>query len=296
MLPVEVTANYIAFDDQELNCAIIRDITDRRRAEAATRSAHEELERNVAERTAQLQAANAELESFAYSVSHDLRAPLRAIDGFSQALLEDYEDQLDDIGKSYLNRVRAASQNMGQLIDDLLNLSRLTRQEMVFEDVNLSTLAHDIIAQLREAEPERSVQVEIEENIVAYADRRLLYVALVNLIHNAWKFTSKRESALIKFSKLPTIKGIQDTYYVADNGAGFDTQYINKLFNAFQRLHTQEEFSGTGIGLATVKRIVDRHGGHVWAEAQIDGGATFYFTLSQVTKNQDTKNHETRKN
>ncbi|QPC83954.1 PAS domain S-box protein [Phototrophicus methaneseepsis] len=276
-IPVEVTANYIKFDDIELNCSIIRDITDRKQGELVAKSAQKHLEEEVTRRTAQLKAANAELETFAYSVSHDLRAPLRAIDGFSQALLEDNLDTLDPMGQHYLTRLRAASQNMGQLIDDLLKLSRVTRQEMRLAEVNLSEMAQGIFEELQEQEPQRNVKTVIDNHIIVQGDARLLKVMMMNLLNNAWKFTSNEEQAIIEFKRKPAEESV---YYVSDNGAGFDMQYMNKLFNAFQRLHSDDDFEGTGIGLATVKRIIDRHGGKVWVDAKINEGATFYFTLS----------------
>lgn len=235
------------------------------------------LEEKVVERTRQLQDANKEMESFAYSVSHDLQAPLRNINGFSQALLEDYEHILDSTGQDFLRRMRRASLHMGQLIEDLLKLSRISRQEMRQEFVNLSVLARDIVTGLQQAEPDRNVRVTIAEGITAMGDPNLLRVALDNLISNAWKFTSKQPQALIEFYE--TVRDGEHLYIVKDNGAGFDMHYAGKLFGAFQRFHPQSEFEGTGIGLATVQRIVHRHGGRIWAEAAVGEGATFFFTL-----------------
>ncbi|MBN1136893.1 MAG: PAS domain S-box protein, partial [Anaerolineae bacterium] len=236
------------------------------------------LEERVAERTAALAAVNRELEAFAYSVSHDLRAPLRSMDGFSQALLEDYADQLDAAGQDYLRRVRAGSQHMGQLIDDLLKLSRLTRFEMQQEKVDLSALAHEIAAELRRTQPERQVEFAIADGVVACGDTRLLRVVLENLLGNAWKFTGKQAHAKIEFGCAAEEGG--PVYFVRDDGAGFDMAYAGRLFGAFQRLHSTAEFEGSGIGLATVQRITHRHGGRVWAEGMPNQGATFYFTLA----------------
>lgn len=235
------------------------------------------LEAKVTERTRQLEFANRELASFAYSVSHDLRAPLRSIDGFSQALLEDYESALDAEGQDYLRRVRNASQRMEQLIDHLLKLSRISRQEMQRKIVNLSALAREIAAELAQADPGRDIVFSIAEEITVMGDADLLRVVLNNLMSNAWKFTGKRAQAVIQF--YDTIYDNEHVYVIKDNGAGFDMRYANKLFGAFQRLHQQTEFEGTGIGLATVQRIIHRHGGRIWAEAALDEGATFYFTL-----------------
>jgi PAS domain S-box-containing protein len=253
------------------------DVTGRRDAERELAEMNVDLEWRVLERTLQLEGANKELEAFSYSASHDLRAPLRALDGFSLALLEDYGEQLDDTGKDYLARLRAAAQRMGQLIDDLLMLSRVTRREMVREKVDLSALARDILADLREAESERAVDAAVADGLLANGDPALLRIVLQNLLANAWKFTSRKPEAHIEVG-VDRRDGVA-AYYVRDDGAGFDATYVDKLFTPFQRLHAAAEFPGTGIGLATVKRIVRRHGGTVWAEGAVDSGATFYFTL-----------------
>ncbi len=250
-----------------------RDITLRQYAESALQKLNFELHRRIE----QLNAVNKELETFGYSVSHDLRAPLRAIDGFSQALLEDYLDRLDAEGQDYLRRVRAASQRMAQLIDDLLNLSRVARNELSCKPVDMSELARSVIAVLRERDPGRSIEVRIAEDMQAQADARLLRIVFENLLGNAWKFTRHASPARIEVDKV-ACDG-QTAYMVRDNGVGFDMAYANKLFGAFQRLHGSDEFEGTGIGLATVQRIIHRHGGRVWAEAAVGKGAAFYFTL-----------------
>jgi len=225
----------------------------------------------------QLKAANQELEAFSYSVSHDLRAPLRSIDGFSQALLEDYADRFDDQGRQYLARVRAGTQRMGELIDDLLQLSRVTRAEIRRETVDLSALADSVVAELKRAEPRRRVDVVIQPGLQTEGDAKLLRIALVNLLSNAWKFTGRQPAARIELGVRDN--GDERAFYVRDNGVGFDMDYAGKLFGAFQRLHAQGEFPGTGIGLATVQRIINRHGGRVWAEAIVNQGASFYFAL-----------------
>ncbi|HXF67689.1 MAG TPA: PAS domain S-box protein [Burkholderiales bacterium] len=253
------------------------DVTEIRRSADTIRRLNAELEQRVVERTRQLEAANRELESFAYSVSHDLRAPLRSIAGFSQALLEDYRERLDETGLDYLRRVRNAAQRMAGLIEDLLALSRVSRAEMRSVPVDLSAMAAEIAEELRRLEPERSIAVTIAPGLQAQGDPSLLRVALQNLMHNAWKFTSRRRYASVEIGGI-THRG-RPAYYVRDNGAGFDMAYAGKLFGAFQRLHAESDFPGTGIGLATVQRVIHRHGGEVWAEAAVDRGATFFFTL-----------------
>ena len=253
------------------------DITDRKTAEGEVQRLNAQLEQRVRERTAQLEAANQELEAFSYSVSHDLRAPLRGIDGWSLALLEDYGGQLDDRARQYLDRVRSETQRMGMLIDDLLQLSRVTRAQMRLEPVDLSAMAQEIAGRMRETETGRQIEFVIHSDLKTEGDARLLGIVLTNLLDNAVKFTGRRERARIEFGK-SEIEG-RRAFYVRDNGAGFDMQYAGTLFGAFQRLHRPSEFPGTGIGLATVQRVIRRHNGRVWAEGKVDEGATFYFTV-----------------
>jgi len=257
--------------------AVIRDISERRQVEARIRQLNEELEERVRRRTYELEAANRELESFSYSVSHDLRAPLRAISGFSQVLLDEYSQQLDAEGRHYLQRVCAASQRMAQLIDDLLDLARVTRHVMQRTPINLSTIAHTLADELRHAQPERCVEFVIMPELWVEADADLMRVALGNLLNNAWKYTSNHPHARIEFGSHRAPKEV--VYFVRDDGAGFDMAHADKLFGAFQRLHRREEFEGNGVGLATVQRIIHRHGGRVWATAAVEQGASFYFTF-----------------
>ena len=252
-------------------------ITERKRAEEEVRLLNVELEQRVRSRTAELESANRELEAFAHSVSHDLRAPLRGIDGWSQALLEDYGERLDEQGHKYLDRVRSEAQRMGRLIDDLLHLSRVGRAEMVLSPVDLSALAASIVARLKEANPDRSIEFIAAPNLKCTADARLLEIALTNLLGNAVKFTGQCSHALIEFGKCECDG--KPAFFLRDNGVGFDMAYAKMLFAPFQRLHKASEFPGTGIGLATVQRVIHRHGGRIWAEAQVGVGATMYFTL-----------------
>lgn len=237
------------------------------------------LELKVQERTLALQVANQELEAFAYSVSHDLRAPLRSIDGFSLALLEDYSDNLDAEGKNYLERLRANATRMGQLIDALLTLSRVSRAEMNKSNIDISALAHELALKLAENEPDRKIKLEIEPDLKVQGDPALLDALFTNLLSNAWKYTSKAEEATIKLFK--TEREGKPCFCISDNGAGFDMARIAKLFQPFQRMHTPAEFEGTGVGLATVQRIINRHGGWIGAEASVGKGAAFYFSLAQ---------------
>jgi light-regulated signal transduction histidine kinase (bacteriophytochrome) len=237
----------------------------------------ERAEELLKENNAKLAATNKELEALSYSVSHDLRSPLRSIDGFSQALIEDYQEKLDETGQGYLKRLRSASQKMGELIDGILKLSRLTRSEMHHVPIDLSVLAGEIANRLQETQPERKVKFIIDKELTANGDPQLLRVLLENLLGNAWKFTSKKPKTQIEFS-MDRNNG-KKAYFIKDNGAGFDMTYADKLFGAFQRLHDAAEFPGTGIGLATAQRIIHRHGGAIWAEGAVDKGATFHFTL-----------------
>jgi len=259
--------------------AIVLDISERKEAELELRAYQEHLEEMVEERTNKLQVLNRELESFCYSVSHDLRAPLRSIDGFSLALLEDYNDDLEDQAQNYLHRVRAASQRMGELIDDLLDLSRVVRSDMNVSEVDLSNLAMRAFKQLQEIESDRRVEFVTTKGLLAKGDSRLLLAVLENLLGNAWKFTANSQAAKIEFNR-QQIDG-KTVYFVRDNGAGFDQSYAHKMFEPFQRLHTTEEYEGTGIGLATVQRIVRRHGGNIWADGEVGVGATIYFSLGE---------------
>ena len=245
-----------------------RDISDRKRAEAAVLRAREAAE-----------AANGELEAFSYSVAHDLRAPLRAVDGFGHALLEDYGEKLDDEGRRHLQRMREAAKNMGRLIDSLLELGRVTKIGLRSQQVDLSELARASAQRLRESQPNRDVAFVIGEGFTERGDPALLGAALENLLSNAWKFTRNRQDARIEFGLVR--EGVERAYFVRDNGAGFDMAFASKLFGVFQRLHTPREFEGTGVGLVTVQRIVRRHGGRVWAEGKVGEGACFHFTLGE---------------
>lgn len=277
----------VALQHAELLAELRGEVSERQQAEQRAQSLNQGLRQAVIE----LRAVNRELEAFSYSVSHDLRAPLRSIDGFSQALLEDYLDRLDANGQDYLHRIRAATQRMGQLIDDLLTLSHVTRSEMRLETVDMSQLVMRLCHDLQQRQPERVVQFDIEPDLIVQADAQLLQVVLENLLNNAWKFTSHHAQATITVGMLPSESHVSSSppaptrrvpiYFVRDDGAGFDMEYRNKLFVPFQRLHNTQEFPGNGVGLATVQRIVHRHGGRVWAEAAIEQGATFYFTLTE---------------
>ena len=256
---------------------IMHDISARKRAESALARLNEELEERVAQRTVELRIAYEELESFSYSVSHDLRAPLRAINGFAAIVLREGSDKLDRNAVEHLQRIQANGQRMGELIDDMLNLTRVSRQEMRRQDFDFSALAGGAVAALAEAHPARRVQVTVQPGMRTHADRGLAQIVLENLLGNAWKFTANIDAATIEVGI--ERRESETTYYVRDNGAGFAMEYAHKLFVPFQRLHGSDEFEGTGIGLSIVKRIVSKHGGKVWAESASGQGATFYFTL-----------------
>ncbi len=309
-LPAQIEGTYTLGDGQEhwfswhIQPAdeglliITMDITARKQVEGEIRSLNAELEQRVTQRTALLEASNKELEAFAYSVSHDLRAPLRAMEGFSSALLSHHKEQLDEQGQHYLERIQQASQRMGQLINDLLNLSRITRTDFNRQRVDLSQFAREIAAELQTRDPQRQVDFAVTEALMVQGDAHLLRIALQNLLENAWKFSSTRQQAAIEVGSMtiadfmlqnedwashlspPEIQNPNSNiYFVCDNGVGFDMAFTAKLFAPFQRLHAMHEFPGTGIGLAIVQRILTRHGGRIWSSAQVEQGATFYFTL-----------------
>lgn len=265
-IDVEITSHSLKLGEREARLVAATDITERAKAEA-----------QLKQQSIALESANKELEAFSYSVSHDLRTPLRTIDGFSQALAEDYADKLDAQAKDYCARVRAATTRMGLLIDDLLKLSRVTRTELRRERLNLAGIAKSVASDLQKAEPLRQVEFVFDADIQVSGDPQLLRIALDNLLGNAWKYTAKQQRARIEFGK--TEHNGQVAYFVRDDGVGFDPTYSERLFAAFQRLHDGTEFPGNGVGLATVQRIIHRHGGRVWAEGAVNRGATFYFTL-----------------
>lgn len=282
--PMYLGVGEMQVDGQALFTGIIRDITARKAAEAEIAHLNTQLQRQISDldaelkdRVIELEVANKELEAFSYSVSHDLRAPLRAITGFSQALQEDVGDSLSADATHYIDRIRANVMRMARLIDDLLGLSRITRADMTLQDIDLSELAHAVMNELQAGDPDRDVNVNIEPGLMARGDRRLLRALLDNLLGNAWKYTGKVADGHIDFGAAQ--QNGETVYRVKDDGAGFDMAYAGKLFQVFQRLHTMNEFEGSGVGLAIVERVVARHGGRIWAEGTVDVGATFYFTL-----------------
>ena len=278
-VPVEVALSPLQTQQGLLITASIRDVSKRKKVEEELANYRDHLEDLVAERTAALSAANKELQEFSYTISHDLRAPLRSIDGFSLALMEDYQSHLPEPAIAYLQRIRHAAQRMGILIDEVLELARVSRCELNKNLVNLNKLVKDIIADLQLSEPTRNVKIQVGKNLYAKADENLLRVVLENLLDNAWKFTSRQEHSEITLDKIQTPK--EKIFFIRDNGVGLDMQYANKLFGPFQRLHSDKEFPGTGVGLATVQRIIQRHGGRIWVESELKKGTTFYFCLGE---------------
>ena len=276
-IPVLISAHTIEIGGKKVIVGLFIDITERKQAEDEIRKLNEELEQRVLQRTAQLEAANKELESFSYSVSHDLRAPLRAISGFSGMLLEDYMEKLDDEGKRLLNVIQSNAQKMGELIEGLLAFSRMERKEIELLEIDMGKMADAVFNEIKSLTPERTLQFNVESLPSAYGDPLLLNQVFFNLISNAIKFTRGKDKAIIEVGGWGEER--ENVYYVKDSGVGFDMQYVDKLFGAFQRLHSGEAFEGTGIGLAIVQRIIHRHGGRVWAEGKVNEGATFYFTL-----------------
>ena len=279
IFPVQVTTGVVRIENNNYLLAFVQDITELKKREAEIHKLNVELEQRVKERTMELEAVNKELESFAYSISHDFRTPLRALNAFSASLTEKYNEQLDEQGLHYLNRINKASLYMSALVDDLLKLSRITRTAVKQQVVDISQVAEEVIKDLQEAEPERLVTAAIEPGLSAKGDFSLLKAALENLLENAWKFSSREAQAKIEVGR--TVLAGEEVFFVRDNGVGFNMAYADKLFSPFQRLHGVDEFPGTGIGLATVQRIVSRHGGRIWAESEVGKGATFYFALPE---------------
>jgi two-component system sensor kinase len=266
--------------------AAARDVTELRQAQSDLRKSHEELERRVEERTVELkertealEAANKELESFSYSVSHDLRAPLRAIDGYARMILKKEGDKFDEETMRKFNVIRSSSQMMGQLIDDILTLSRVVKKHLSTAQLEMDAVIREVWKEIETINPERNIKLTVRDVPAAYGDRTFIKQVYANLLSNAAKFTKGRDPALIETGGY--IEGNENVYYVKDNGVGFEMEYYDKLFGIFQRLHKPEEFEGTGVGLATVERVVQRHGGRVWAEGKVNEGAIFYFTLPQ---------------
>ncbi|OEF95621.1 sensor histidine kinase [Desulfuribacillus alkaliarsenatis] len=289
--PVEIKLKLVEWEDTYYIIAVARDISKHIEAEIKIRKLNVELERKVRQRTAQLEAANKELEAFSYSVSHDLRAPLRTINGFSQAIYEDYSDVVDDEGKDYLGRIMKATQHMGNLIDNLLLLSRSTRIDMKYEVIDLSKLVTKSFKRFQDAmHRDDKLQINVAEDIYCNGDFQLLKIAIDNLVENALKYSQDKPISIIEFGTV--IKNDTTIYYIKDNGVGFNMKYYDRLFTPFQRLHKDNEFQGTGIGLATVRRIIVRHGGNIWAESNVGAGTTFYFTLDHYLDDDVCKGEE----
>lgn len=270
--------NSVKTEKGYLLVSVTRDITEQRVAEEKIKKLNEELEQKVIERTAQLEFLNKELESFSYTVSHDLRAPLRSIAGFSQILQDEYSGIMDEQGRTYLNRLTDGAKLMSNLINDLLNLSRITRTKKNVSEINLSAIIQSFANEYQNNDTKRKANFIIQPDVYIQADLALMRILVQNLMENAWKFTSNKPKAIIEFGQLEINE--EKVFFIRDNGSGFDMKYANKLFIPFNRLHTSDEFEGTGIGLATVHRIISRHNGKIWAESEIDKGTTFYFTIS----------------
>jgi PAS domain S-box-containing protein len=279
-VPVLLAVSGFDLDGMLLRCLVLTDLTTQRAAETRIRALTAGLEARVKQRTAELERSNKNLQAFTYSVAHDLSTPLRGLNGFSDILLEEYGELLGETGRSYAGRIQAASERMATVIDDLLRLSQMSRADLSLVPVDLSAEVVTIAGGLRSRDPGRRVSFAIQDGVWATADRILIRAVLENLVENAWKFTARRDGATIEFATATTDDEATVCCYVRDNGVGFDPAYADKLFQPFQRLHTAGEFPGTGIGLVSVQRIIERHGGRTWAQGAVDGGATFYFTLS----------------
>ena len=280
-MPVLLAVSGFDLDGMLLRCLVLTDLTAQREAEAEVRVLTAELETRVEQRTAELERSNKNLQAFTYSVAHDLSTPLRGLNGFSGVLLEEYGELLGETGRGYAERIQAASDRMAKVIEDLLDLSQVSGADMTLVSVDLGAEIAAIADGLRSGDPGRRVRFVIQEGVWVSADRILIRAVLESLVENAWKFTAGRDDATIEFAAT-TDDGATVCCYVRDNGSGFDPAYVRKLFQPFQRLHTIDEFPGTGVGLASVRRIIERHGGHTWAQGVVDGGATFYFTLDAI--------------